>query len=260
MRRIDIRRLNPSQDWKTKAQNKQSNIDNGLCEAKTGQTIWAELKPSLKDLSKNKCWYCESREDRSDNTVDHFRPKSIYPWFALDYENFRFACTFCNSVRTNPETGESEGKGDHFPLLAGNRATNRIQRNTESFVLLDPCKTTDVGLLDFGDDGRPRPKYPNEKTKNQRVLDSIKYYHLDHPDLNEARRLLALDIRDLIETGDGLYPDLNTGNGAIDKAFETVVDSIARLIVAEAPFSVFAKKMVKGFQNREWVEDILECA
>ncbi|WP_024851424.1 HNH endonuclease [Hydrogenovibrio kuenenii] len=260
MRWIDIRKLNPSQSWRTKAQIKQRDIDEGVCEAKTGQSIWSELKPALKKLSNNKCWYCESREDRSDNTVDHFRPKSIYPWFALDYENFRFACTFCNSIRTNPETGESEGKGDHFPLLSGSRATNRIQRNTEAFVLLDPCKATDASLLDFCDDGRPRPKYPNEKTKNQRVIDSISYYHLDHPDLNEERRLLALEIRDLIETGDELYPDLNSGIDSVGKSFETVVDSLARLIVADAPFSVFAKKMVKGYQNREWVEDILECA
>ena len=97
------------------------------------------------------------------------------------------------------------------------------------------------------------------QTKNERVVSSIKYYHLDHPDLNEARRQLALDIRDWIETGDELYPDLNTGKGSIDKAFETNLDNIARAIAFDAPFSVFAKKIVKGYQDREWIEDLLEC-
>lgn len=260
MRRIDLQNLNPSQDWRARAQSKQTDIDNGVIEAKSASAIWSELKPQLKDLSHNKCWYCESREDRSDNAVDHFRPKSLYPWFALDYENFRFACTFCNSIRKNPETGKSEGKGDHFPLVSGVRAVTRAQCNAEQYLLIDPCKTTDVGLLDFYDDGRPKAKYPDVPTKNERVVGSIKYYHLDHPDLNEARRRLALDIRDWVETGDALYPDFNTGKWGIDKAFETNLDNIARAIAPYAPFSVFAKKMVKGYQNREWIEDLLECA
>ncbi|EMZ1487821.1 HNH endonuclease [Vibrio cholerae] len=260
MRRIDLRKLNPSPDWRARAQSKQSEIDNGLIEAKAASSIWSELKPQLKDLSNGKCWYCESREDRSDNAVDHFRPKSLYPWFTLDYENFRFACTYCNSIRKNPETGESGGKGDHFPLLSGARALNRVQRNTEQYLLIDPCKTTDVSLLDFYDDGRPRPKYPDVPAKNERIVLSIKYYHLDHPDLNEARRKLALDIRDWVEAGDELYPDFNTGKGSIDKAFETNLDNIARAIAFDAPFSVFAKKMVKGYQDREWIADLLECA
>jgi uncharacterized protein (TIGR02646 family) len=259
MRRIDLRKLNPSQDWRTRAQSKQTDIDNKVIEAKSTSTIWSELKPQLKKLSHNKCWYCESRDDRSDNTVDHFRPKSLYPWFALDYENFRFACTFCNSIRKNPETGESEGKGDHFPLVSGAMASNRIQRKAENYLLIDPCKTTDVSLLDFYDDGRPRAKYPNAQAQNERVVRSIKYYHLDHPDLNEARRQLALDIRDWIEAADELYPNFNTGIGNIDSAFETNLDNIARAIASDAPFSVFAKKMVKGYQDRGWIEDLLEC-
>ncbi|MGP5562324.1 hypothetical protein [Vreelandella alkaliphila] len=260
MRRIDLRKLNPTPDWRTRAQNKQIEIDNQTKETKAASAIWSELKPQLKKLSHNKCWYCESREDRSDNAVDHFRPKSLYPWFALDYENFRFSCTFCNSIRKNPETGESEGKGDHFPLVSGARAVSRTQRNTEKYLLIDPCKMADVSLLDFSDDGRPRPKHPNVQAKNERVLCSIRYYHLDHPDLNEARRQLALDIRDWVETGDALYPDFNTGRGSIDRAFETNLENIARSIASDAPFSVFAKKMVKGYQDREWIEDLLECA
>ncbi|OEF42913.1 hypothetical protein OAE_00295 [Vibrio cyclitrophicus 1F289] len=260
MRRIDLRKLNPTQNWKERAQGKQTDINNNVIEAKSASAIWSELKPQLKALSSNKCWYCESREDRSDNAVDHFRPKSLYPWFALDYENFRFACTFCNSIRKNPETGESEGKGDHFPLVSGDRARTRAQRNTERAVLIDPCKATDVSLMDFYDDGRPKAKYPDVTIKNDRVERSIKYYHLDHPDLNEARRQLALDIRDWVDTGDELYPDFNTGVASIDKAFETNLDNIARSIAFDAPFSVFAKKMVKGFQDREWIEDLLECA
>lgn len=254
MRKIDLRKISPSADWAARAQLKQLEIDNKVCEPKKGYSIWSELKPELKKISNGKCWYCESREDRSDNTVDHFRPKSLYPWFTLDYENFRYSCTFCNSIRKNPETGENAGKGDHFPLTSGNRAQDRRQRNVEQYLLIDPCKTSDVGLLDFYDDGSPKAKYPDDPTKKNRALTSIRYYHLDHPDLNEVRRQIALDIRDWVETGDELYPEFNQGDYAIDKAFETNLDFLARAIAPEAPFSVFARKMIKGYQDREWVE------
>ena len=37
--------------------------------------VWRELKPLLASISADKCWYCESKDIRSDNAVDHFRPK-----------------------------------------------------------------------------------------------------------------------------------------------------------------------------------------
>ena len=102
--------------------------------------------------------------------------------------------------------------------------------------------------------------YQSDDGKFVGTYEEVLEYHLDHPDLNEAIRQLALDIRDWIETGDELYPDLNTGKGSIDKAFETNLDNIARAIAFDAPFFVFAKKIVKGYQDREWIEDLLECA
>ncbi len=260
MRIINLRSLQLPDGWQDQADGIQNDINSGVREPEAGYAAWSSLKPLLKDLSGGKCWYCESRENRSDNAVDHFRPKSIYPWFACDVENFRFACTFCNSIRKNPETGESSGKGNHFPLIQGNRASNRNERRTEQYVLLDPCKSTDVGLLDFTDDGRPRPKYPNQNIRNQRVIDSIKYYHLDHPDLNEGRRQLALDIREWVEGIDDLYSELDQGEPATESALEVLTNNIVRAIDKNAPFSVFAKKMVKGYQDRHWVEALLECA
>lgn len=258
MRRIDLRQIRLPDGWLDEASTVQGRINNRLASVDTGYDIWSKIKPLLKELSNGKCWYCEAREERSDNAVDHFRPKSIYPWFACDYENFRYSCTFCNSIRKNPETGESSGKGNHFPLLNGSPALNKTQRQTEEHVLLDPCKSSDPGFLDFTDDGRPRPKYPDQKVRNQRALASIKYYHLDHPDLNEARRQLALDIKDWVEGIDAIYSDNDQGNAAIEKAIEVLLNNIARAIDKSAPFSIFAKKMVKGYQDRPWVETLLE--
>lgn len=39
------------------------------------QAVWRDLKDGLANLLHDKCWYCETAVDRSDNAVDHFRPK-----------------------------------------------------------------------------------------------------------------------------------------------------------------------------------------
>lgn len=260
MRRIDLRHIKLPEGWSDKASAIQENVDNKICEPEAGYQIWSELKPLLKELSYGKCWYCEARQERSDNAVDHFRPKSLYPWFSCDYENFRYACTFCNSIRKNLDTGETGGKGNHFPLINGEMATNRRERSLEQHVLLDPCKPNDAGYLDFTDDGRSRPRYPDQKIRCQRAVESIKYYNLNMPDLNEVRRQLALDIQEWVDGIDAIYSEYDEGNPATEKALEVLSNNIARAIGERAPFSVFAKKMVKGYQDRPWVEALLECA
>src|SRR4051812_48374124 len=86
--------------------------------------IWRDLKDTLKQVSHNKCWYCESIDIRSDNAVDHFRPKAAvadspahegYWWLAFKWENYRFCCTYCNSRRLD-DRGNVGGKADRFPL------------------------------------------------------------------------------------------------------------------------------------------------
>jgi uncharacterized protein (TIGR02646 family) len=261
MRRIDLNKLTQDATWQASAQHEQSNIDRGIKEAKNVGYIWSAAKPRLKSLSFGKCWYCETRENRSDDAVDHFRPKSLYPCFACDIKNFRYVCTFCNSIRKNPETGSSGGKGDYFPLLEGERATNDQQRNVEAYLLIDPCKAGDPGLLDFHDDGRPKAKHPEtSRVRYLRATESIKAYHLDHPDLVEARRQIALQISDWVSGANLAYDELDQGHQDKHEVFSKFAESIGRAIASDAPFSVFAKKIVKGYSHYSWVEDILDCA
>ena len=260
MRRIDLNKVAPDNDWDNRASREQTDIDNGVKEPKNSAYIWSAAKPRLKAVSFDKCWYCEGKEERSDDAVDHFRPKSLYPWCACDLRNFRYSCTFCNSIRKDPKTGESKGKGDAFPLLAGERAQNVQERDAEQYVLIDPCKAGDVGLLDFSDDGRPRPSHPEQAVRNRRAIESIKAYHLDHPELVEARRQIALQIADWVRAGNLAYDELDQDDQAKHEMFSTFAESIGRAIAVDAPYSVFAKKVVKGFRNYPWVEEILDCA
>lgn len=259
MRGIDLSKLNPSESWRAKAKRKQDDVNSGACEPKDVGSLWGELKDELKELSNKKCWYCESRQDRSDNAVDHFRPKSIYPWLACEYTNFRFSCTFCNSIRKNPDTGKAAGKGDHFPLLRGDRATSQSKCRSEAHLLIDPCKAADVRLLTFKDDGKPYPSNPQQHIRASRAIESIKYYHLDHPDLNEARRELALQLEEWIEAADLILDDdqIETKQEA---TFNTLYTTLIKAMDKDSQFSMFARKVVKGFRDRNWVDDLLDGA
>ena len=259
MRKIDLNLIAADCKWDAEAAAAEAAVQGGAKVADFSK-VWRSAKQRLKAVSRGKCWYCEARQDRSDNAVDHFRPKSLYPWLAFKLHNLRYACTFCNSIRTNPDTGESEGKGDHFPLFALPRATNNAELNSEDFILLDPCRGTDPGLLDFIDEGSPCPKYSDQPKRRERAEQSIHYFHLDHPELVESRRQLALQIREWIDGADSIFDKLDQGDPKTEHAFSRFAESICRALGVNAEFSVFARRIVEGFRDRPWVEDLLQCA
>ena len=127
MKRIPIDRLRPTDEWlerAAKAQQLVTGIAQQLPSASQERmpiilqalreaiskysTLWSDIKEDLAALSFGKCWYCESRENRSDLTVDHFRPKNKvkecsshygYWWLAFCPLNYRYACDLCNSFQ-----------------------------------------------------------------------------------------------------------------------------------------------------------------
>lgn len=70
-------------------------------------SAWKPAKGALKKESGGKCAYCEaSTATVAHGDVEHFRPKSIYWWWAFCYDNYLFACQLCNQTH----------KGDNFPI------------------------------------------------------------------------------------------------------------------------------------------------
>lgn len=259
MRYINLQELEFPDGWSDKARAALDAI-RGITGSKSEEinkrsAIWSELKDSLASISDDKCWYCEIKQIRSDNNVDHFRPKNRvkdvnpehtgYWWLAFDYKNYRYACTFCNSQRKNPETGEGEGKHDYFPLLdETKRAYIEGNERDESPTLLDPCLPTDPALLDFLENGQPCPRYPDEPVKFDRANTSIKRYHLDHPKLNEERRKTAIEIKELIDQAEYLYR-----KEELDSSFYLIVKKIANKLSKKAELSMFCKKILKGLND-----------
>lgn len=78
--------------------------------AKRKRYAHPEIKGALGEMFGAKCAYCESRVTAvSYQHVEHFRPQSVYPRLAYDWDNLLLACTVCNSGY----------KRDQFPLIDG---------------------------------------------------------------------------------------------------------------------------------------------
>lgn len=219
MRYIDIGQLQVEPDWATQARALADRVRN-LPDAdrikviNANQKIWKDLKEKLKALSHDKCWYCESVDARSDNAVDHFRPKGNvrdsapphlgYWWLAFDWKNYRFSCTFCNSLRNSATT--SGGKHDYFPLWD---ETKRARSETDSLddeipLLIDPANAYGFEMIAFADDGSVGPAYSERehKLKHHVGLATVKHYHLSQPTLTERRLKKLRQVREWIDEAD----------------------------------------------------------
>lgn len=257
MRVLNKDLLELPEGWEERA---QAARDAGPAEVNNNASLWQECKPCLKRISYNKCFYCEVKQIRSDNAVDHFRPKKHYPWSAFDPLNFRFACTYCNSRRKDIENGRTGGKGDYFPLLVeDNRATCCEEECNEAPVLLDPYQSDEPSLIDFTDDGRPIPTFTSDQhvNRHRRAAESIRLYHLDHQDLVDKRLTLAAEITSIVETTNRLFPKTEAGDPDVDSAFKENVRLLGRMMLPDAELSSFARRMLDGYRHYVWVPGIL---
>jgi uncharacterized protein (TIGR02646 family) len=237
--------------------------------------VWAEVKDKLASCSSGKCWYCESRETRSDNTVDHFRPKGRvaecadhegYWWLAFDWHNFRFSCTFCNSRRRDKETGTSGGKQDHFPLLdESTRAkTPSDDITNERPCLLDPLCATDPQLLWFQDDGAAIPKYAEVEAEELylRASKSIELFHLNHTKAKERRKIIGNDIASAVRIIEKYFPRYIQADRDAETLVRREFEKLHEMISPAAEFSASARAYLRGQRGsgREWIDEVLQQA
>jgi hypothetical protein len=237
---------------------------------------WRKTRATLAKLSDGKCWYCETKEPRSDRVIDHFRPKNSvaerndhpgYWWLAFDVDNYRYSCTFCNSLRRSELEEPSGGKADHFPIWDEARRSFGPEDPVEDELpcLLDPKKKADTLLLTFGEDGRAVPTYSKEQhsVSFQRADTSIKLYHLNHPEIGEARLVLCNEVKELVREGDRAFARQEENPAAAlvgTESFESVVRRIRAMIDKKAEYSRAARAKLRGYRTIPWVESILEDA
>ena len=204
------------EEWRNRASDALGNIFAAESQAErktilknTASTqVWRDYYALLPNSLKKKCWYCEAEEIRSDMPVDHYRPKGKveddnehdgYWWLAFDWENYRCACTFCNSRRNFDES--KGGKACKFPLVdPATRAYSAADDITlEIPSLLDPFDPDDFKSLWFDGDGIPVPSPQCTDDQSKKVVNSIDVFHLHEKRIARKRNRIRIDIKRLVE-------------------------------------------------------------
>jgi len=229
--------------------------------------VWGQLSTILSKRSHGKCWYCESNELRSDNPIDHFRPKGKvaecpehpgYWWLAFDWENYRFACTFCNSRRVNVET--AGGKQDHFPVfIPPDWNKSEGDNNLEKPKLLDPTDEDDYKLLTFNKNGEACPNCDDEESEDyQKAKESIEKFHLNHGPTKKARKAIKQKIMQVVaDTNELLAQGIDIKSGQI-KSNKKELIKLIRPSCTTTKFNTAAKLYLREFEDNVWVKEILD--
>lgn len=107
-----------------------------------------KVKQSLQNMFGTKCAYCESPVTAvSYQHVEHFRPQSIYPMLAYDWNNLLLACSVCNSGF----------KRDQFPLVNGTKPSEDPLNpcsldDSDNNALINPCIDDPQDFFTFSDE------------------------------------------------------------------------------------------------------------
>jgi hypothetical protein len=234
---------------------------------KAHRTKWVAFREHFERIYGDKCWYTECENPGTDDDIDHYRPKGRiheddehggYWWEALNWRNFRLSCHRANRLRENPDTGDTYGKGDHFPLLNPAerwRGPHDICR--ERPLLLDPVRASDSRVLTFLPNGNVAlsPRYENDDETKQRFESSRTYLHLDWPAIRRGRQMLYAEITRRIDDGNTAVASLARGDAGARDWLDRVVGGLIELAQPVKPFSRAAQAYIRYFRAYSWVEE-----
>lgn len=270
MRYVDRTKLVKPAGWYVRAQTASQAVASGA-DPNTHSAVWRDLKDSLAKLLHGKCWYCETAVERSDNAVDHFRPKGRvsdasnphtgYRWLAFDESNFRYACTYCNSRRKDLEHGTAGGKADRFPLVDEAKrvyATGSIA--AEEPLLLDPCEMSDWRLLGCHQENGQPCATSTDPVAKQRAEASIEIYHLHYEPTCKRRHAEAVQLMADVDEGKRLFQLVaHDPNRVAD--FKSVAARLCRAIDRESPYSGDMHFLLRGQRSdaHPWIQELLEA-
>ncbi len=270
MRWIDLEKIELPEGWLDKAAAAKKKMKDEGLKPDDFSDIWRCLKDRFAVLSEKRCWICEAPAARSDNAIDHFRPKSRvaegkkgnlgYGWLAFEYRNFRYICTFCNSRRCDDTGGTAGGKADHFPLKDESvRAYSEDDDiDNEEPLLLDPCEVADWKLLGCSLESGHPVAATDDARDQVRVKTSIELYHLHQDALKKMRLTHIRNLDQIIASARDQYDELDGSAKRLNK-FKDALKSIRRAI---SPGSDFSGEMYNHVKKRRetdypWLESLL---
>lgn len=111
------------------------------------RAIWGRAKKTLAAMAHQKCAYCESPIDAErSGAVDHFRPKSLFPSLAYDWDNYFLGCGGCNGAKSDrwPAGGECYVRPDE-----GDPSTLFVFYEDGTVGAETPGSAAEITLTDF---------------------------------------------------------------------------------------------------------------
>lgn len=117
-----------------------------------GYLDYESFREWLRDEFSFRCVFCLQREQwcRVGSTlhIDHYKPQSIHPDLAYDYDNLLYACATCNAKKSDlavPNPSEC-AFGDCVVVLPDGRIESR---NETGELLIDLLRLDDAPLTQF---------------------------------------------------------------------------------------------------------------
>ncbi|TVU72442.1 hypothetical protein FQP81_15385 [Pseudoalteromonas distincta] len=235
-------------------------------------SLWRAFAKSVKDLSFEKCWYCESREARSNMPVDHFRPKGGitncdehpgYWWLAFDWKNYRYSCTYCNSlasIESEKDEPKLEGKGNFFDLIIPQKRAFKKGDEESLPMLLDPCIKRDTDLLTFTPRGFPKPTSQQiDSIDYKRVEYSIVKYRLRASKVKNERVDIYLKLERYVTNLTSIKKKArltDDDKAALDSNETDIIFLISERAEYRTAARIYLKTLITP-DNYDWVIDLL---
>lgn len=209
-----------------------------------------DVKDALDKIFNGKCAYCESPYTHiMPVDIEHFRPKSIYPWLQFDWDNLLPSCIDCNRKRYQQiqiGTTTLAGKKDDFPLLNAVAPLNGAISTTfdldeEEKVrqLLHPCIDNPEDHLEYDNKGYI---FPKSNDKLERGKKSIQTYGLYRIELVKKRHEHLIRLFSCIERVQNLI-------FSIDKLIDIYIDNEDLQLILDKVIRKLEKNLEQDFKE-----------
>jgi uncharacterized protein (TIGR02646 family) len=234
-----------------------------------------DVVDTLEKLFHSKCAYCESKYTHlMPVDIEHFRPKSKYPWLEFDWNNLLPSCIDCNRKRyqdVQDEENKLAGKKDDFPLYnstaplndAKNEKEHDLEEEEKIRQLLNPCIEDPEDYLKYDDNGYILTKNADIDTieRGQKSIETFGLYRLE---LVKARKehLIAIiatinRITEYLETIDKtqkiiddnplLQDALAEAIAHVRKTLKSDIDLLKNCKADNSPYSGMARQYINKF-------------
>lgn len=234
-----------------------------------------DVVDTLEKLFHSKCAYCESKYTHlMPVDIEHFRPKSKYPWLEFDWNNLLPSCIDCNRKRyqdVQDEENKLAGKKDDFPLYnstaplndAKNEREHDLEEEEKIRQLLNPCIEDPENYLKYDDNGFIFSKDEVKDTiaRGQKSIETFGLYRIE---LVKARKEHLINLvatinrisenlktidstQKIIDENPILHDALDESIAPVKRNLKSDTNLLKSYLADNSPYSGMARQYINEF-------------